>query len=157
VATQSAMLVTRVGGVTCAFAIEDVVETMRPLPIEPLGRPGDAALALVDGAAMIRGAAVPVVDARKLLGTAIAAAPATRFVVIRTMERRVALVVDAVIDVRMIDRQTLSRLPPLLGTANRDRVSAIGSRDEGLLVVLEAARLVPEATWRAIDQEAGTQ
>jgi len=157
VATHSAMLVTRVGGVLCAFAIEDVVETMRPLPIEPLGRPGDAALARVDGAAMIRGAAVPVVDARKLLGTAIAAAPAARFVVLRTMEHRIALVVDAVIDVRLIERQTLSRLPPLLSTANRDSVSAIGSRDEGLLVVLEAARLLPDDTWRAIDQEGSTQ
>src|SRR5215467_14541310 len=64
----AAILVTRVGGLACAFLIEHVVETMRPMPIEPVGGSDDDALAAVDGLAMIRGLPVPVVDARKLLG-----------------------------------------------------------------------------------------
>jgi len=144
------MLVTRVGGMTCAFPIQHVVETMRPLPIEPIGRSADEALALIDGVAMIRGAAVPVVDARKLLG--VTGGQATRFVVVRAGERRIALVVDAVLDVVRIDPGALSGLPPLMGGASRGSISAIGARDAGLLVVLDAARVLPDDTWRALER-----
>lgn len=152
------MLMTRVGGVRCAFRIEDVIEIMRPLPVEPIGRSAaradDPALALIAGVAMIRGAALPVIDARALLtGAAAPAGPAeraARFVVLQAAGRRVALCVDAVLDVQRIDRQALGALPPLLGAADRAGVAEIGARDDGLLVVLEAARLVPEDSWRAL-------
>lgn len=143
-----AMLVTRVGGVACAIPIEHVVETLRPLPVEPIGRSDDAALALVEGLAMIRGAPVPVVDVRRLLG--IPGGRAARFVVVRTGDRRTALAVDEVIDVSRIDLDTLSRLPPVLGGADRRVVSTIGSRDAELLVVLDAARVLPDDGWRAL-------
>jgi len=146
------MLVARVGGLACAFPIEHVVETMRPLAVEPIGRSGDEALALVDGLAMIRGAAVPVVDVRRLLG--VTGAPATRFVVVRIADRRIALVVDAVIEVRHLELHAFDRLPPLLGGASRDCVSAIGAREADLLVVLDAARVLPEDSWRALDRRA---
>jgi purine-binding chemotaxis protein CheW len=135
---------------TCAFPIQHVVETMRPLPVEPIGRSADEALALIDGVAMIRGAAVPVVDARKLLG--VTGGQATRFVVVRAGERRIALVVDAVLDVVRIDAGALSALPPLLGGASRGSISAIGARDAGLLVVLDAARVLPEDSWSALER-----
>ena len=144
-----AMLVTRVGGVACAFPIAHVVETTRPLPVEPIRGASDKALALVDGLAMIRGAPVPVVDARKLLG--LPGAAATRFVVVRAAQRRVALVVDAVIDVRRIDTAALPALPPLLGSAQRDAVSAIGALDAELLIVLDSARVLPDDSWRALE------
>jgi purine-binding chemotaxis protein CheW len=147
---QSVMLVTRVGDVACGFPIEHVVELMRPLRVEPIGRSGDDALAMVDGLAMIRGAPVPVIDARRLLG--LPPGHATRFVVVRAAERRIALAVDAVIDVRRIELDTLARLPPLLGGASRDCISAIGAREAGLLVVLDSARVLPEGSWRAIER-----
>jgi purine-binding chemotaxis protein CheW len=149
VATQGVMLVTRVGGIACALPIEHVVETMRPLPVEPIGKSPDEALASVEGLAMIRGAPVPVVDARRLLG--VTGAHTARFVIVRSAERRIALVVDAVLDVRRIELDRFSRLPPLLGSANRG-ISAIGACDAGLLVVLESARVLSEHTWRAIEQ-----
>jgi purine-binding chemotaxis protein CheW len=123
---------------------------MRPLPVEPIRGAGDKALAVVEGLAMIRGAPVPVVDARKLLG--MPAADATRFVVIRTAERRVALVVDAVIGVRRIDEAALPGLPPLLGGAEEGAVSAIGALDAALLIVLDAARVLPDDGWRALER-----
>lgn len=152
-AVRGAMLMTRVGRVTCALPIEHVVETLRPLPVEPLGACDDQALALIEGVAMIRGAAVPVVDARKLLG--FPAAPATRFVVVRAGQRRIALAVDAVHDVVAIDREVVSGLPPLLGGVGGDRataIAAIGARDAGLMIVLDAARVVPEDSWRALER-----
>jgi purine-binding chemotaxis protein CheW len=148
-----AMLVTRVGGVACAIPIAHVIETMRPLPVEPIGRGGDRALALIDGLAMIRGAPVPVVDARRLLG--VAGEAAERFVVVQAAERRVALAVDAVLDVRRIDAEALPSLPPLLRSAQRELVSAIGALDQELLVVLDSARLLPDDSWRAIDEQSG--
>jgi purine-binding chemotaxis protein CheW len=149
-----AMLVTRVGGVACALPIAHVVETTRPLPVEPIGA-GDAALALVDGLAMIRGEPVPVVDARRLLG--VPGAAATRFVIVRAAQRRVALAVDAVLEVRRIEAGELPGLPPLLGGARRDLVTAIGALDAELLVVLDSARILPEDSWRAIDARTGDQ
>jgi len=46
-------------------------------------------------------------------------------------------------------------LPPLLGAANRDWISAIGSRDDRLLVVLDAGRILPDASWQAIEAQDG--
>jgi len=143
------MLVTRVGGMACAFPIAHVVETMRPMPIAPFAGSGEHAPAVVEGVAMIRGAPVPVVDARKLLG--VAAERTTRFVIVRAADRRIALVVDAVIEVTLIELPTLARLPALLGGAHRDIISAIGGRDAELLVVLDAARVLSADSWRALE------
>jgi purine-binding chemotaxis protein CheW len=148
VVMQGAMLVTRVGAVVCGFPVEHVVETMRPLPIDPVGRSGDAALAAIEGLAIIRGVPVPVVDVRKLLG--VTGEGAARFVVVRAAQRRLALLVDAVLGVTRIEREALAHLPPALGDANRETISAIGARDAALLVVLDAARVLPEDCWRAI-------
>jgi purine-binding chemotaxis protein CheW len=150
-----AMLVTRVGGVACALPIAHVIETMRPLPVEPIGASGDDGLALVEGLAMIRGAPVPVIDARRLLG--VPGAAASRFVVVRAADRRVALAVDAVLDVRRIDAAALPGLPPLLRDARRDAVSAIGALDAELLVVLDSARVLPDHGWGAIDERIGAR
>lgn len=145
-----AMLVTRVGGVACALPIAHVVETMRPLPVEPIRGTNNGALAVLDGLAMIRGAPVPVIDARKLLG--VAGGAATRFVIVRIEQRRVALAVDAVLDVRRIEADAMPGLPPLLRGAQRDLVSAIGALDAELLIVLESARLLSDDVWRALER-----
>jgi purine-binding chemotaxis protein CheW len=137
----------------CALPIAHVIETTRPLPIEPIRGTDDQALAVVDGLAMIRGGPVPVVDARRLLG--VSGAEVTRFVVLRAAQRRVALAVDAVLDVRRIAAEALPGLPPLLGGARRDLVSAIGALDAELLIVLDAARVLPDDAWPAIDARSG--
>jgi purine-binding chemotaxis protein CheW len=69
VGERQSTLLCRVRERLCALPLAHVVETMRPLPIEPLGgMPG-----FVQGIAIIRGAPVPVVDAGALLGSAGAA------------------------------------------------------------------------------------
>ena len=57
-------LIFRVLDRLCALSLGHVVETMRPLPIEPLA----AAPHFVLGLATIRGSQVPVVDAGRLIG-----------------------------------------------------------------------------------------
>jgi purine-binding chemotaxis protein CheW len=125
------MLVTRVGGIACALPIERVVETMRPLPIEPVR----GALPSVRGMAVIRGAPLPVIDVAALLGQA--PREQARFVVVRTGTRHVALLVDAVIEVREL--AAVAELPPLV---QGEVAAAVGAIDRELLVVLDAARLV---------------
>ncbi len=105
---------------------------MRPLPIEPL-----AGVPFVRGASIVRGAPVPVVDLAAMLG--LTPREAARFVIVRADARRVALLVDAVLDVAELP-DTLGALPPLLPS---EAATAIGRLDRALLVVLDAARLVP--------------
>jgi purine-binding chemotaxis protein CheW len=132
------MLVTRVGAVVCAVPIEYTVETMRPLPIEPI----DGAPAFVRGLSIVRGAPIPVVDAARLLG--VTGVEANRFVVLRVGERSVALLVDAVIAVRAIAADRLTALPPLLRGSSHDTVRAVGTLDAELVVVLDAVRVLPD-------------
>jgi purine-binding chemotaxis protein CheW len=151
-------LLFRAGAHLCALPLAHVVETMRPLPIEPIaGGPR-----FVRGLAIVRGAPVPVVDLACLLNEGLSAreearsgeeggAPAARFVVLRVAGRSVALVVDGVVGVRALSAEALRELPPLLREARDTRESAsdvdtsviesVGTLDAELLLVLRSARL----------------
>jgi purine-binding chemotaxis protein CheW len=144
-------LLCRIGSRIGALALEDVRETMRPLPIEPLmGTPP-----FVLGLAIIRGFPTPVVDAGSLIGPSTSSSPIlslspARFVSLKLGERTAALAVDAVLDVCSLPAETLSNIPPLLLGGDAQLVSVIGALDAKLLLVLEAARLVPDTVWIAI-------
>lgn len=133
-------VVFRAGAGLCAVLASSVHEVMRPLPVQPLSSP----LACVLGAALIRGAAVPVVDVHALLtgeaGTAI-----ERYVVVRAATRRVALATGVVLGVLPLTALTLTEAPPLLSHAAADTMDALGRLDDELVTVLRAARLLPAA------------
>lgn len=141
----AAHLLCRVGTLYCALPLASVVEMMRPLPVEPLAGMSDFVL----GIAVIRGAPVPIVDASALLGPA-DGAPPTRFVTIRSGDRRVGLAVDEVLGVHELPRAALQELPPLVREASAEVVSALGTLDTELLLVLRAAHLVPEDVWQTL-------
>jgi purine-binding chemotaxis protein CheW len=146
------LLVCRVGTKVCGLPLDRVLETMRPLPAQPLAQMAS----FVSGLSLIRGRATPVVDARKLLGSPSEQPPA-RYVTLRTGEpaapRIAALAVDAVLGMREVAADTLSGLPSLLRERQSDAVAALGTLDAELLLVLEGARLLPEATWQALEPE----
>lgn len=132
-------LICRVRAQLCALPIEFAVETLRPLPIEPVtGAPH-----FVRGLAVIRGEPVPVVDAARLLG--IPDSPLGRFVTIRVGLRRIALAVTSVPGIRPVATSALRAWPPLLHDAAADVVETIGLLDAELLLVLRGAKLLPEA------------
>ena len=108
---------------------------MRPLPIEAL-----AGVPFVLGASIVRGAPVPVVDVAALLG--LEAGEASRFVIVRAGGRRVALLVDAVMDVAALPPEASAAMPPLLAGVS-EAATALGRLDRALLVVLDTARVVP--------------
>jgi len=140
------MLIVTVGSCACAIPLHHVAETMRPLPIEPVaGTPG-----FVRGVSVIRGAPTPVVDLRALLESGETSAAYGRFVTMKLGERRVAIAVDGVVGVRTLDSTEIGELPPLLGDAAAELIEAIGTRDAQLLLVLRAARIVPDDVWTTL-------
>lgn len=140
-----ASLVCQVATRICALPLGAVIETMRPLPIEPLAGAPD----FIAGMAIVRGEPVPVVDAARLLGAG--AGRPRRFVTLRGGPRPVALAVDAVLGVRTIAADRFVELPALAGAAAGEVIAAIGALDARLLVVLEAARLVPDVVFALIE------
>lgn len=139
------VVLVRAGPRVCALPVASVVETMRPRPIAPLaGVPP-----FVAGVAVVRGEPVPVVHLGAFLGDAAPGAPA-RFVTVRAGPRLAALAVDAVIGVAALPARDAAALP-LLADACAGAVEALRARDDGLLVVLRTARLVPDDVGRALD------
>jgi len=137
-----------------ALPLRDVKETMRPLPVVPLA----GAPPFVRGLATIRGFPTPVVDVGRLLSPSESSvAPPTlsaslaRFVSLGLAERTAALAVDAVLGVRSVPSGVLLDTPPLLQDACASLVTVVGALDARLLLVLEAARLVPDSAWRAME------
>jgi purine-binding chemotaxis protein CheW len=139
-------LVCRIVTRLCALPLVHVLETMRPLPVEPL-----ATVPMpVRGVAIIRGIPVPVIDLAWMFAGE--ESTVTRFVVVRVGHRQIALAVDAVVGVRLISTASMHELPPLLHGASRDVIAAMGALDAELLVVLDSTRVLSEAVWRALDE-----
>jgi purine-binding chemotaxis protein CheW len=143
--TKTTHLIALAGGRRLALALQDVIEVMRPLPVSKLA----GAPAFVLGAAVIRGAPVPVVDAGALLGEPGLRA-CTRFVSLRLGARSAALAVGGLAGLRTLRASELAVMPPLLRDTAAGALAAVGALDEELLLVLQAGRLVPEEVWQAL-------
>lgn len=137
---DSTSLICRAGNLLCALPIGHLIETMRPLPIEALA----GAHETVMGTAVVRGAPLPVIDVARLLGE-LPRRPG-RFVIARAGLRRVALAVAEVLGFRSLTGTRLAQLPSLLASPSA-AISAIGALDGGLLVLLDAARVVPDEVF----------
>lgn len=141
-------LAIRVGARICAVPVSDVVEIMRPLPVEALSGAPDG----VQGLSVIRGEPIPVVDLGTLLSTSGGSA-CTRFIAIRVGERRVALAVDAVLGIREFAPALRTQMPPLLSDARAELVEAVGVLDNELFMVLKACSIVPETVWDSFPRQ----
>jgi purine-binding chemotaxis protein CheW len=146
------LLICRVGAKLCGVPLAHVVEVMRPLPTEPLAQMASFVL----GIAVIRSRATPVVDARKLLSSPSGSEPA-RYVTLELggsgHSRVAALAVDGVVGVRDVSDAALGSLPPLLREQAAEVVTALGTLDAELLLVLEQGRLLSEAAWQTLERE----
>jgi purine-binding chemotaxis protein CheW len=72
-------------------------------------------------------------------------------VTVKTGSRVVALAVDAVLGIRDVPTGSVDALPPLFQGIHLDVISAVGTLDSELLLVLRSARLVPEEVWATIE------
>jgi purine-binding chemotaxis protein CheW len=142
----SPVLVVMVGARACAFPLHHVAETLRPLPIKPVaGTPG-----FVCGVSVIRGTPTPVVDLKALLENSDNSPSYGRFVTLKLDDRRLAIGVDSVVGLRHLDSAQLGELPPLLRDVSADLIESFGTRDAQLLLVLRAARIVPDEVWTTL-------
>jgi purine-binding chemotaxis protein CheW len=140
-------LLCRIGTRLCALPLSSVVETLRPLPVEPVAGAPDFVL----GLSVVRGGPVPIVDAGMLLAGE--AGRPCRVVIVKAGTRRVGLAVDAVVGLRQLESR-LEELPPLLRGESGGRVTAVAALDAELLLVLQAMRLVPEEALAALEAKA---
>jgi purine-binding chemotaxis protein CheW len=145
-------LLVRVPAALCAFPLAEVIETMRPLPIEPLANTPN----FIQGVARIRGAAVPVVELTVLFRGDHRGDVPTRFVTLRVGQRCVALSVQSVIGIADVSDQVFGDLPPLLKTIRTELIQTLGTLDAEFLVMLNTARLVPDSVWQALENSRAT-
>jgi purine-binding chemotaxis protein CheW len=141
-------LIVRVPSALCAFPLAEVIETMRPLPVESLANTPD----FIQGVSRIRGAAVPVIQLSALFGEDHRCDSATRFVTLRVGQRCIALAVQSVVGIADLSNQALTGLPPLLKTARTEFIQTLCTLDEEFLAILNTARLVPDSVWRSLAQ-----
>jgi purine-binding chemotaxis protein CheW len=128
-----------------AIPLAHVIETMRPLPVEPLaGSPP-----YVSGLAIVRGTPTPVVLLGRLTGGD-GARPIERWVTLRVADRVIAMAVEAVLGTRALDPETLADVPSVVGPAGASLLESVGRLDGALLLVLRAVRILPESIWGAI-------
>ena len=137
-------LVFRAGSLLCALRLEDVIETMRPLPIRAMaGTP-----AFVRGICVMRGVPAPVVDVARMLGGE--QADPVRFVAVRTERGPVAFATGEVLGIRTVDagEATTGYAALLSGAAASSPLVAgiVTSGDEPLLL-LQSMRVVPDQVW----------
>jgi purine-binding chemotaxis protein CheW len=137
-----------VGAKLCGLPLTDVIETMRPLPVERLANMP----AFVVGLSLIRGRPTPVVDGRVLLGASGEQSATARYVMLALGGRHVALLVDAVLGVRDIGQAELQQLPLVLRGSQAEQVGALGTLDAELLLILEHARLLQELGREPIEE-----
>lgn len=140
-------LVFRISGRLYSLPLAQVVETMRPLPVQQIHGAPDFVL----GATLVRGRPTPVISAARLLGEA--AAACRRWITVWTGTRRVALEVDDLLGVRLIPAADDATRQPLLEGAEFERVATLGRLDGELLRSLQGACLVPEVAWSAMGAE----
>lgn len=146
-----ALLICRAANCLVGLPLDCVAETMRPQPVQPLR----ATAPFLLGAALIRGAIVPIVDAARLIGTEKGAAPG-RFVTLKVDGRLVGFAFDSVVGIRAVPAVLHSNCPPLLANAAGDTIAAIAALDERLLFVLRGLRVIDPSVWEELAERGTT-
>ena len=143
-------LVVRAQEWMCALPLEEVEETMRPLPVAPVS----AVPGFVRGVSLVRGLPAPVVSLSVLLGGAPSQdGPGHRFISLRAAEGRLALEVDEVRGLRWLEEDSLEAVPPLLRATANGHLQNVSSFDGRLLAVLGSSHLLPEDLWKRLEAE----
>ncbi|WIM93677.1 chemotaxis protein CheW [Actinoplanes oblitus] len=143
-------LVFRAGPLYCALTLNEVLETMRPLPTRPLaGTPP-----YVLGLTILRGEPAPVIDVTRLLtGTT---SEIDRYVAVRAGRGPVACATGPVLGVRTVEATAPDGPNTLFTGASRSLVAAVGTIGTEPLLVLRAIRTVPDEVWELAGRDGGT-
>lgn len=135
----------RVGGQDFAFGILDVERILRWQPAAPL----PTAPAFLEGVIPFEGGVAPVLDLRRRLEVPSEVTETTRLVVVRLGEERVAVVVDAVLEVLRVDAATISAPPALVRGLAAAYIAGIVAQPARTILVLNPGRILT-ATERLV-------
>ena len=136
-------LVFRAGPLYCALPLDEVVETMRPLPTRPLaGTPP-----YVRGLTILRGAPSPVIDVTRLL-TGVDGDVA-RYVAVRAGRGPVACATGTVLGVQHVEVEPPEGPSALFTGATKALIAAVGTIGTDPLLLLRSIRAVPDEVWEA--------
>ncbi|TAM90137.1 MAG: chemotaxis protein CheW [Candidimonas sp.] len=101
------------------------------------------ARSFVKGVTNLRGVILPVVDMRERLGlTTIEYTARTAVIVLALASRLVGMVVDGVSDVQVLQPAQVSDAPQFASKLITDHLSAIGTVDDRMLLLLDIERLM---------------
>ena len=144
--TALSILLVRLAGAQIGFSASSIREVLRSVTIAPLlGTPR-----IIEGAVNFRGRIVPVVNVRERLSLpALANAPDQFLVILEARERLIAVRVDDVEDLVMIDASELETprgVSPVV-----ERLAGIAATAGGALVIYDADAFLTEAERDAID------
>jgi purine-binding chemotaxis protein CheW len=140
---EPASLVFRAGSLRCALRLDEVIETMRPLPTRPLaGTPP-----FVLGISVLRGVPTPVIDVARLLDGG--DAEVSRFIAVRTERGPTAFAIGDVLGIRSNVGDTGAQHPAVLASAPNRLVAGIGTVDAEPLLLLQSMRVVSDDVWAA--------
>src|SRR3954469_9299606 len=130
-------LVFRAGPLLCALALDEVIETMRPLQTRPLaGTP-----AFVLGISVLRGVPTPVIDVARLLSGG--DGETERYVAVCTERGAVALATGPIIGIRAIGADAAGAHPALLTGGGSCLVAGVATAGAEPLLLLQSMRAVP--------------
>jgi purine-binding chemotaxis protein CheW len=131
------VLVLKDGNIFLCIPARHTIEIMRPLPIRQLLNPPHCIL----GISIIRGKPTPVLDIFKLLNTESGNKP-TRFVLIKSGEKELALAVAQVLYTTSIPLTVLNELPSVFREGNDTMIKSLAVADEQLGAMLDASKLM---------------
>lgn len=122
-----------------ALPLAHVERALRMVAITPVPEAPPWMLGAID----LHGRVIPVVDMRQRFGQPPKEpVPNDRLLIVQTLERMAALMVDEVTEVLEVPAHQVE--PPANPLFRARPLAAVIRRDEGLILVLDAARLLPE-------------
>lgn len=149
---QRSVLFFSLGTLRLGLLMEDVLEVVRAVHIEPL--PG--APAVVEGVVNVRGAVLPVYDLRRRFDLpAKALQAADRLLVVRGGSRTALLRVDADVAVSEVDEALIDKAP-LVG-ARSEVVTGAVKLAEGLLLLVDLGSFLKQAEQHVLDEALQTR
>lgn len=137
--TTTTIVVFRMGEEEFGTEISNVVEVLEYR--EPVRMP--KAPEFIEGVIYLRDVILPVVDLRKRMELpAGAATPDTRYLVVLIDEERVALLVDAVVEVAHVGGEDLADPPPFFRGVSAEYLQGLGKVRDRMVIVLKVERIL---------------
>jgi purine-binding chemotaxis protein CheW len=133
----------RIGGLLFGIGVDKVQEVIRyqEMTVVPLA-PGS-----IDGLINLRGQIVVAVDTRHSLGlSTFAGGTSPMNIVIHTSEGAVSLLVDEIHDVIDVPLEAYAPVPDNLPPQQRSLIECVYDLQEGLMLVLDTARVLEHAS-----------